>query len=126
LYDHTLKVTDNNYLAYHNRGAAYNGLGNYKQAIEDYSVGIEIKPYLADAYIGRGFAYDGLGNYKQAIEDYSRAIEITSGSVEAYTNRGTAYLTQGNKELGCHDAQKACELENCKLLEMAKGKGDCR
>ena len=125
LYDHTLKVTDNNYLAYHNRGAAYNGLGNYTQAIDDYSVGIEIKPYLADAYIGRGFAYAGLRNYRQAIEDLNRAIEITSSSAEAYTNRGNVYLGQGDKISGCRDAQKACELGNCKLLEIAKGKGDC-
>ena len=33
---------------------------------------------------------------------------------------------QGNKKLGCSDEQKACELGMCKILEMAKGKGDCR
>ena len=160
LFDHTLKVTDNNWLAYTSRGTAYNylgnykqaiedygraieinprlaeayynrgktyhGLGNYKQAIEDYSRALEIKPGLAEVFINRGVAYYNLGNYKQAIEDYDRAIEIKPGYLEAYNNRGTAYLTQGNKELGCRDAQKACELGDCRTLEVAKGRGDCR
>jgi len=42
LFDHTLKVTDYNWLIYNNRGVAYNSLGNYRQAIEDYSRAIEI------------------------------------------------------------------------------------
>jgi hypothetical protein len=45
---------------------------------------------------------------------------------DAYYNRGVAYLKQGNKKQSCRDAQKTCELGNCKLLEMAKNKGDCR
>ena len=160
LYDHTLKVTDNNWFIYYNRGvgytqldnyrqaiedfnraieikpgfadahnnrgSAYYVLGNYKQAIEDLNRAIEIKPGFAEAYYNRGIAYNGLGNYRQAIEDYGRAIEINPGFVDAYNNRAAFYLNQGNKELGCHDAQKACKLGNCKLLEMAIGRGYCR
>jgi tetratricopeptide (TPR) repeat protein len=92
LYDHTLKVTDNNWLAYNNRGNAYNALGNYKQA----------------------------------IEDFDRAIVIRQDYAEAYNNRGIAYLNQGDSISGCRDAQTACELKSCKLLELAKSKGDCR
>jgi hypothetical protein len=28
--------------------------------------------------------------------------------------------------MGCSDVQKACALGDCKLIEMAKGKGLCR
>jgi len=111
--------------AYYYRGMAYKGLGNYKQAIEDYDRAIEIKPDYAEAYYYRGMAYKGLGNYKQAIEDYDRAIEIKPYYTEAYINRGAVYLKQGDNISGCRDAQKACELGNCKLLEMAKDKGNC-
>ncbi|MGA3280056.1 MAG: tetratricopeptide repeat protein [Smithella sp.] len=196
LYDHTLKVTDNNWLIYNSRGTAYNGLGNYRQAIEDYDRAIKINPDYADTYNNRGVGYIGLGHYRQAIEDFNMAIRLkpdyatayyNRGSVydkflsqgkfaiedfnkaislkpdyaeaynnrgavygkflrqdkfaiedfnkaislkpdyaEAYSNRGLTYLLRGNKELCCIDAQKACELGECKLLEMAKGKGDCR
>ena len=70
-------------------------LGNYRQAIEDYSRAIEIKPGYADAYNNRGIAYNSLGNYRQAIEDYNRAIEIKPDFADAYYNRGVVYLTQG-------------------------------
>jgi tetratricopeptide (TPR) repeat protein len=112
--------------AYYTRGHAYAHLGNYKQAIDDFSRTIEIKPGFADAYNNRGIAYSALGNYRQAIDDFSRAIEIKPGYAEAYNNRAFIYLKQGDNISGCRDARKACELGNCKLLEMAKGKGDCR
>ena len=160
LYDHALKVTDNNWKFYNNRGIAYSDLGNYRQAIddcsmaieiypgfaeayfnrgnayvalgkhrqaiEDYGRAIEIKPGYADAYYNRGHAYADLGNYRQAIEDYGRTIEIKPGYADAYNNRAFVYLKQGDNISSCRDARKACELGNCKTLELAKGKGDCR
>jgi len=35
LFEHTLRVTDRNRIAYNSRGIAYGSLGNYRQAIED-------------------------------------------------------------------------------------------
>ena len=126
LFDHTLKVTDYNWLAYDRRGNAYDVLGNYRQAIEDYDMLIAIRPDYPGAYLNRGFAYAGLGNYKQAIEDYDRGIEIKPGDAKAYYNRGLLYIKQGNNTSGCRDARKACELGNCKLLEAVTLRGLCR
>jgi hypothetical protein len=126
LHSHTLKVTDYNWPIYICRGIAYADLGNYRQAIDDYSRAIELKPDYAEVYNYRGKAYYGLSNYRQTIDDYGRAIEIKPDYTEAYINRGAVYLKQGDNISGCRDALKACELGNCKLLEMAKGKGDCR
>jgi tetratricopeptide (TPR) repeat protein len=126
LFDHALKVTDNNWLAYSTRGVAYKGLGNYRQAIEDYDRAIEINPGYANAYYNRGYTYNELGNYRQAVEDYDRAIEINPGYANAYYNRALVYLTQGDNISSCRDARKACELGECQLLEDAKGRGRCR
>jgi tetratricopeptide (TPR) repeat protein len=112
--------------AYLNRGVAYAHLGDYRQAIEDFNKVVEINPGHAKVYNNRGNAYFALGNHRQAIEDYGRAIEIDPGYAEAYNNRALVYLNQEDNISGCHDARKTCELGNCKLLEMAKGKGDCR
>jgi tetratricopeptide (TPR) repeat protein len=127
LFDHTLKVTDNNCLIYNNRGNTYFMLGNYSQAIEDYSRAIAIKPDYVEAYINRSNAYKGLGNYRQEIEDLNRVIEIKPDYADAYINRGIVfYLNQGDNVSGCRDARKACELGNCKLLEAVKTRGLCR
>jgi Tfp pilus assembly protein PilF len=111
LFDHTLKVTDNNWLAYNNRGFAYNILGNYRQTIEDCDRAIEIKPDYAEAYYNRGVAYNGLGNYRQAIEDFSRAIEIKPDFADYYNNRGAAYVGLGNYKQAIDDYDRAIEIK---------------
>jgi tetratricopeptide (TPR) repeat protein len=111
LYDHTLKVTDNNWLIYNNRGLAYDNLGNHKQAIEDYDKTIESKPGYADAYYNRGLAYNSLRNYKQAIADYDRAIDINPGDADAYYNRGLAYQGIGNDRQAIEDYSRVIDIK---------------
>jgi hypothetical protein len=125
LFNHALQVTKNNYLAYNNRGNANAELGQYQQAIEDYSKAISLRPDSL-SYYDRGRAYYKLSNYQIAIEDYSEAIHLRPDYADAFNNRGIAYLTLGNKKQGCSDAQKACELGKCKFLEIAKGQNYCR
>jgi tetratricopeptide (TPR) repeat protein len=111
LYDHTLKVTDNNCLIYYNRGTSYNDLGNYRQSIEDYDKAIEIKPGYAEAYNNRGIAYGSLGNYRQAIEDFNRAIEIKPDQEKYYNNRGNAYAGLGNYRQAIKYYGRAIEIK---------------
>jgi len=112
--------------AYNNRGKAYGDLGQHQQAITDYNEAIRLKPDLADAYYNRGKAYGDLDQHQQAITDYNEAIRLKPDYAHAYNNRGVAYFMQGNYELGCPDAQKACALGNCKLLDWAKDRENCR
>ena len=125
-YNKAISIAPDYFLPYNNRGIAYVKLGQYQLAIEDSNKAISLKPDYADAYNNRGNAYNKLGQYQLAIEDYNNAIRIKQDYADAYSNRCVAYLLQGNKKLGCLDAQKACELGNCKILEIAKSKGDCR
>jgi tetratricopeptide (TPR) repeat protein len=111
--------------AFHNRGTIYSEIGQYQLAIKDFNEAIRLHPNDAEAYHGRGFAYDKLDQYQRAIEDYNQAIRLQPDYTKAYNNRGINYLSQGNNTLGCSDARKACALGNCKLLEMAKGRGVC-
>ena len=124
-YNQAIRITPDYADVYNNRGNAYAKLGQYKLAFEDYNQAIRLKPDYADAYYNWGYAYDKLDQYQQAIEHYNQAIRLNPNYVKAYINRGVAYLLRGNQKLGCPDAQKACVLGNCKLLEMAKDKGDC-
>jgi tetratricopeptide (TPR) repeat protein len=111
LYDHTLKVTDDNCFIYNCRGSVYKNLGNYTQAMEDYNKAIEIKPDYAHAFNNRGNTYGILGNYTQAVEDLTRAIEIKPDLVEAYFNRGIAYNGLGNYRKAIEDYSEAISLK---------------
>jgi len=110
LYDHTLKVTENNWLIHNNRGNVHTGTGNFRQAIEDYTRSIEIKPDYAEAYINRGAAYNGLEHYNHAVADFSRAIQIKPDYAEAYINRGAAYNNLGKHRLAIEDLDKGIAI----------------
>ena len=95
------------------------------KAVEYLNNAINLKPEDKIYYYNRGVAYANLGQYQPAIKDYNQAIRLQPDYAKAYINRGINYLSHGNNTLGCSDAQKACALGNCKLLEMAKGRGVC-
>jgi tetratricopeptide (TPR) repeat protein len=124
-YNEAIRLKPDYADAYSNRGIVYDKLSQYQRAIEDYNQAIRLDPNHAEAYSNRGITYDKLGEYQRAIKDCTEAIRLKHDDAISYNIRGYAYLLQGNKELACRDAQKACTLGKCKLLEMAKGKGDC-
>lgn len=126
LFNHTLRITKHNALAYHHLGYIYDELGRYQLAINHYSEAIRLKPHHARYYNNRGIAFAKLGQYQKALEDYDQAIRLQPDLAEAYVNRGSTYILQGDKKRGCLDAQKACELGNCQFVEMFKNNGDCR
>jgi protein O-mannosyl-transferase len=124
-YNEAISIKPNYPPSYISRGFAYFDLGQYQRAIEDCNEAIRLDADYAEPYFIRGNSYYNFGQYQRAIEDYNKAIRLKLDYTDAYYNRGVAYLKQGNKKQSCRDAQKTCELGNCKLLEMAKNKGDC-
>ncbi len=111
LYDHTLGVTQSNWLIYNNRGNAHNVQGRYQRAIDDYDMALGIKPQYAEAYLNRGAALNALGNERQAIEDFSRAIAIRPDHAEAYINRGAVYNNLGRYREGLEDLNRGIGIK---------------
>ncbi|HUN54675.1 MAG TPA: tetratricopeptide repeat protein [Smithella sp.] len=125
-YNKAIVIKQNSADNYNNRGAAFDKLGQHQRAIEDYDRAIDLKPDYAEAYFNRGNVYGELGKYQQAVENYNHAILLKPDYLQAYGNRAVAYLNQGNMEAGCSDAQKVCAWGDCRLLEIARGRRDCR
>jgi protein O-mannosyl-transferase len=110
LLERAVNITDNNYLAYQNRGAVYLALGNYRQAIEDFDKAIAIIPIYAEAYYNRGISYWHLGNEMQALRDFDKAIEIDPRHAEIYYKRGIIYASRGNYSQAIGDFDRAIEI----------------
>jgi len=111
--------------AFCNRGIAYIHSGQYENAIQDLNEAIRLKPNHISAYYNRAMGYSQIGQYDLAVRDYSESIRLKPDYADAYNNRGAIYLNLGNNEQGCRDAQRACTWGVCKVLEVAKSKGDC-
>ncbi len=82
-YNRVIERDPTNAIAYNNRGAAYDDLGEYQKAIKDYDRAIELDPNLAPAYYNRACAYslkfgsEGKeDDKKQAVADLQKAIEL--------------------------------------------------
>jgi tetratricopeptide (TPR) repeat protein len=76
LFDHTVKVTENNYIIYSGLGTAYKNNRNYEQAIKDFERVIEIKPDYAEAYVHLWSIYSRLGKGSQATENLKIAARL--------------------------------------------------
>src|SRR5208283_1365831 len=114
LFNHTLQVTKDNYVAHNNLALALSSEGKIKEAIDHYNKSICLKPDNAYAYINRGIAYVELGQYQMAIEDYNKAISLKPGNIEAseaYNNRGNVYTKLGQYQMAIEDYNKAIRLK---------------
>jgi tetratricopeptide (TPR) repeat protein len=110
-YNETIALNSNHKEAYLNRGLAKDGLGKYKEAIEDYNKAIALKSDYAVAYYNRGNAEYSLGNYQKAIDDYSKAIVLKSDHTNAYNNRGLAKKYLGKYQEAIDDYNNVIALK---------------
>ncbi|MBI5599260.1 MAG: tetratricopeptide repeat protein, partial [Deltaproteobacteria bacterium] len=98
-------------IAYNNRGLAYAKLGDYRQAIEDYTVATRLDPKAARPFNNRGNAYISLKDYKHAVEDFTIAIKNNPRLTQAYNNRGNAYASLGEFEKALVDYKVVLKLD---------------
>ena len=110
-------------VVFHNRGAAFHALGEYRRAIQDYDTGLRYQP--SDAYVdytNRGRAYFELSEYRQAIQDFDAALSLNSRYSEAYFERGRAYDAIGDSQRAAQDYAQALALEpdNPEYRQMAR------
>lgn len=82
----------------------------YKQAIQQYSKAIEIKPDYAFAYIQRAIIKKDLNNIQGAIKDLNEALKFNPNYLKAYYLLGTYKLKSGNRKGACDDWSKGYKL----------------
>lgn len=102
------------------KGKANANLGEYTQALKDFTKAIELDPDFSKAYNFRGVVKEAIGDFTGAIEDYTKAIELKAEYSLAYYNRGLVNLTMGKKDCGCSDLDKAAKLGNVHAADSKK------
>ncbi|MBN1284680.1 MAG: tetratricopeptide repeat protein [Anaerolineae bacterium] len=96
--------------AYLGRGMVYHDLGDYKAAIADYDLALELDPDFAEVYYRRGRAYSYLEEHRSAFLDATRTIELDPAHARAYNLRGVALDFFGQYALAVEDYTRAIEL----------------
>ncbi|MBU8892701.1 MAG: tetratricopeptide repeat protein [Bacteroidales bacterium] len=103
---------------YVNRGAAYQKLMAYDEALNDYSKAIQLDDSNPNVFIYRGYLYYQTMEYEEALKDFNTVIEIDPENPFAYYNRGMIYIKQVKDDEACEDFHKACELGNTNACKM--------
>ncbi|MGB4846665.1 MAG: tetratricopeptide repeat protein, partial [Saprospiraceae bacterium] len=98
-------------IAYYNRGLAFMNENKFKEAMDDYTKAIELKPGYNVALVNRGNILRGSSQYDAALHDYNSAIEATPNFSIAYFNRGILYMNQQKNEEALNDFTKAIEYK---------------
>ena len=95
------------------RAQLFQGKGNYKAAINDYSKAVELADIDSKARVLalRAGSYSDAGMYDKAIADLSESISLDSLDAFTYAQRGNCKRLNGNYQGAIDDFTKASEIE---------------
>ncbi len=108
-----LKRFPNHLGSYRQRAACWAALGEFDNALADYSRLIELagKRAKATAYCERGWFHWQAGSDDRAIEDFSEVIRRHPDFAEAYCGRGIIYAERGEYSRALADLTRALRLD---------------
>jgi len=110
LFEHTIKVTDGNFILHNNLAKAFLARGDIDQAILNCNKAIEIKPDYAEPHCNLAKSLYMQGDLEKAIQLCQLAIELNPDLAVAHYNLANGYREQGKFELAVTHYTKAVEL----------------
>jgi tetratricopeptide (TPR) repeat protein len=91
LFERTLDVTENNYMAHNNLGHRLLELEKTDEAFQHFVKSIEINSEFEIAHLNLGLAFSRKGKLNQAIKHYTKALKIKPNYTVAHNNLGNAW-----------------------------------
>lgn len=98
LFTHTLRVTENNWVAHTNLGLVFLEKGLIDEAIVHFREAVKAKPSYVPAYQNMGFAFRAKGDLVAAQEAYRTAVMIEPTNPKSHLGLGLLYTESGNRE----------------------------
>lgn len=86
-----------------NKGLKLLNSGKYTEAVDQFSMAIDLNFFNPNYWDRRGTAYFSMKNYYAAISDYTRAISLAPQIGFYYTERSLAYFYLGNINATAND-----------------------
>jgi Tfp pilus assembly protein PilF len=91
LFERTIDVTENNYMAHNNLGHRLLELEKTDEALQHFAKSIEINSEFEIAHLNLGLAFSRQGKLNQAIKYYTKALQIKPHYTVAHNNLGNAW-----------------------------------
>lgn len=94
-----------------NLGVGFFELGQYNDAIAEYSRAIEAEPSMIGAYLNRARAYERVSRLREAAADYAKALELDPQAADAHLGRGAMLLAHGDPGRSVDDFSRAIQMQ---------------
>jgi Tfp pilus assembly protein PilF len=111
LFEHALRITEQNSLAHLNLGVALNRLGKGSEAAEHYREALRINPNSSGGHFNLANYYVSTGRKDEALHHYREAIRINPRYANAYNNLGLLLVSERQAEEAIPHYRRAIELD---------------
>ena len=111
LFEHALRVTEQNSLAHLNLGVALNRAGKGSEAAEHYREALRINPNSSGGHFNLANYYVSTGRKDEALNHYREAIRINPRYANAYNNLGLLMVSERRAEEAIPYYSRAIELD---------------
>lgn len=95
---------------YKNIGNDFFKKGDFQQAIENYTLAIEIDSNNAAYWNNRAAAYLKDGNHEKALRDATKAIQVDPGWDKSYWRKGTVLMATSDYSAAVESFRKALDI----------------
>ena len=97
LFEHAIKVTENNFKAHNNLATAL-GQTDLDRAIFHYKEAVRIHPQYVTALGNLGLAFFNKGNYDEAVSYFTKAVKINPKKIDMRMDLANIFFLQGKHE----------------------------
>jgi cytochrome c-type biogenesis protein CcmH/NrfG len=112
LFEHTLAVTKNNYVAHNNLGHRLLELGQPAAAIPHFEKALQINPAFEVAHLNLGLALSNQGKFEEATSHYSKALKIKPDYAVAHNNIGNVFYRLGKADEAINHYLQALRIDS--------------
>jgi tetratricopeptide (TPR) repeat protein len=109
-YNEYIKAYANDDKAIYERGMCYESLRKFNDALKDYTLALQMKPFYAAYNISRGYAYVKMGIPANAYDDFTKAIQNDPTNPDGYFGRVNADLDLNKFDFALTDLNMAINL----------------
>ncbi len=111
LFERALAVTENNYTAHNNYGAALRAHGRIDEAIPQFRRALEIKPDYTVAHCNMAWAMTKKGDIDSAIAHYRQALRTMPDNADIHSNLAVLLGAKGQVKEAVEHFRRALELQ---------------
>lgn len=98
-------------LVYNHRGMAYFALGDYRQALHDFSQATRYAPDYARSFTNRGLCNRVLQRFQHSLADYESALRLDPACCDSLFGRSQTYFAMQLYSQALQDCEKALQID---------------